>query len=208
MNKTEAYLKKAKRWSRFLVLLPGVRAIFLSGSLAQGKSTDHSDIDIFIIAREGKIFTARFFVSGFLWLFGQLANQKKNHAGEICPNHFITDRSLEIQEKDHYAAKLFSHNQFLAGDMGLWDQFRAVNTLWITSFGEKFVGAQDFVPEPLNNVREEERNRKIGKLEHYLKKIQIQKIEKNKKTLPREAKIILEDFEIRLHPNPKNRLLP
>ncbi|MCK5460912.1 nucleotidyltransferase domain-containing protein [Candidatus Gracilibacteria bacterium] len=198
MNQINNYLKKAARWSRFLVFLPGVRAIFLSGSLAQGIGTDQSDIDIFIVARKGKIFTARFFVAGFLCLFRQLANQEKNHAGKICPNHFITDGSLEIREKDSYAAKLFSHNQFLAGDLSIWDKFRAVNASWIMSFGEKFK-EESFLIEKEELVK----NGKNGLLEKYLKKIQIRKIEKNKKNIPLEAKIILEDFEIRLHPNPK-----
>jgi len=99
---------KAKFWARILGLLPSVRAIFLSGSVAQGRATDSSDIDFFIIARHGQIWTARFFVFLILKIFRQIRTSK-NHAGKICPNHFITDTHLEIQEKDVYSANLFSH---------------------------------------------------------------------------------------------------
>lgn len=199
----EKLFEKARRWSVFLVFFPGVDTIFLSGSVAQGKARETSDIDFFIIAEKGRIFTACFFVKLVLKICFQLAFDEKNHAGKICPNHFITVDNLEIKEKDKYAAHLFAHNQFLAGDKRVWNNFVQANKEWINSFNESF-------QQPLFDIKIKFQNRHKPasflkrKFESFFKKFQIRKINKNRQNLPVNAKIILEDEEIRFHPNPKN----
>ena len=85
----QTYLVRAKFWANFLGKLPGVAAIFLSGSMASGKATKKSDIDFFILAHPGKIWTARFFIFFVLKSMGKLS-KPHHHEGQICPNHFIT----------------------------------------------------------------------------------------------------------------------
>ncbi len=201
----QKYRKKAQRWAHFLVWMPGVSAIFLSGSLAQGKATESSDIDFFIVAESGQIFTARFFVATFLKLFRQLAHNQKNHAGKICPNHFVTDDYLEIKEQDEYAARLFSHNEFLAGEISIWEEFISVNKDWIKSFGFSFVNSF-----PTCNLKKIEPQIKtnwvLQKLENWCKNYQLKRFAKKKQALCKNAKVWFTDTEIRLHPNPKNKV--
>lgn len=197
------YRKKAQRWAHFLAWMPGVSAIFLSGSIPQGRVNKNSDIDFFIVAESGQIFTARFFVAGFLRLFNQLANDKGNHAGKICPNHFITDDSLLIKEQDDYAAKLFSHNEFLAGDIRVWEMFVSQNKEWIKAFGYSF---KNYFPVCFLEKIEfyHKNNWLIKKLENWCKNHQIKRFNKNKEKLEKVAKVWFTDTEIRLHPVPKN----
>ncbi len=193
---------KAQYWANILAKCPGVATISLSGSLSQDKKNANSDIDFFIIAYPQQIFTARFFVSGILKLYGQLAYDERNHAGKICPNHFITTQQLEIQEQDAYAAKLFTHNQFLAGDKKVWKSFCRKNKNWVKTFGYHFDEVKTPLPEKYLSTN------KVGfwkqKIESICKRIQLNRIQKKASLLPKEAKVWLTDTEIRLHPNPKN----
>ena len=190
--------KKAHFWAKILSPLPGVLAIFLSGSVAQNKSTKKSDIDFFIIAQEGQIWTARFFVFLVLKICGQISTEK-DHAQKICPNHFITHDHLEIEEKEPYSANLFSSNTPLHDPYYLYTKFVQRNKTWIRNFGESF-------PE-LNDAPATKRVRKTfffeKWIERLLKLFQIWKIKRNKDFKRKGAKIILNDNELRFHPKPK-----
>ena len=207
-NKGDLYLDKAQKWAKILGKCPGVMAIFLSGSIPQGKATDQSDIDFFIIAREGQIWTARFFVFLVLKLCQQIATES-DHAGKICPNHFI-----KIQEQDKYAANLFSHNIPLYDPYNLWSEFVKANEEWIGEFGYKFFKFVQGNPSALgaSPLKKGERILKSplrggfrGPWEQTLKSIQTKKIKNNPDYKLPGAKIVLEDHELRLHPKPKNK---
>ncbi len=193
-------LKKAKFWAKILGYCPSVVAIFLSGSVAIGNAKKSSDIDFFIIARNGRIWTARFFVFLVLKLFRQLA-KPENHAGKICPNHFITDDCLEIVEQDQYAANLFAHNITLSDFKNIFPVFAQTNQKWVTKFGESF-SDYDLKRNPSFSLM----TNKPSRLESFLRKIQIKKIQKNPDYQKQNAKIILENNELRFHPEPKNTL--
>lgn len=196
--------KAINKWAQKLGKCPGVAAIFLSGSLAQGHGDANSDIDFFVLAHPGQIWTARFFVFIKLKQAKQLA-KPHHHAGKICPNHFITTDRLEIQEKDAYSAHLFSHNCPLHDPCNLFPRFVATNQ-WVRDFGENFdhkftvsVRAKYFPPvgryhRPLQKL-----------LEIILKPLQTRIIKKNPDYKTPGAKIVLTDQELRFHPNPRNK---
>ena len=196
----QKFIKKAERWARWCGRLPGVRAIFLSGSVAEGRATENSDIDFFIIAKHGQIWTARFFVFLFLKIANQLASEKK-HAFRICPNHFITDNELEIREKDAYSAKLFSHNFPLYDPDRLFLNFVEKNATWVRKFREKFPD----VPPPGFGTSHKKPGLFAKLIENILAAIQIIKIRHNPDYHLPGAKIILEENELRFHPDPKNK---
>lgn len=193
-------LKKAELWAKILGYLPCIQAIFLSGSIACGKAKKTSDIDFLIIARSGQIWTARFFVFLTLKICGQLA-KPHNHKGKICPNHFLTDHSLEIDEKDAYSAHLFSHNIPLYDPLHLWENFVDENEEWIESFDEHFIKmAEKTFGPPRKRFRV--RN---SLFESFFRSIQRRKIMNNRDFLKPGAKIILSNTELRFHPVPKNK---
>jgi len=197
----EKLLRKAHFWARILGVLPGVRAIFLSGSVAQGHAKDTSDIDFFIIARDGQIWTARFFVFAVLKIFGQMRTEKC-HAGKICPNHFITDSHLEIQEKDTYSADLFSHLIPLYDPYLLNTKFVQENEQWI----KEFVGTRHALSlRTVVSKQEQPLGNFARTIENFLRTLQIKKIKSNPDFRLPGAKIVLEDGELRFHPKPKNR---
>lgn len=193
--------KEIQMWAHRLGKLPGVVAIFLSGSLAQGRGHEHSDIDFFVIAQPGQIWTARFFVFITLKLAGKLA-KPDHHAGMICPNHFITSDQLEIQEKDRYSAHLFSHNKPLYDPYHVFPSFVEANT-WVADFGEHFSTVSvkaDYISPWAKNIWPLRRL-----LEITLKHFQIWIIKQNPESKIPGAKIVLTDTELRFHPVPRNQ---
>lgn len=182
--------------------LPGVAAIFLSGSHAQGRANKDSDVDLFIIAYPSQIWTARFYVCMYLFLTRNMRRPGKE-AGKYCPNHFITTDNLEIQEKDAYSANLFSNNVPLYDVNNIFIQFVKQNQQWVQDFGEAFPEFPDAIlnEEPIEIPVSE----KTDSREKFLRWLQIRKIKKNPQYKTKGAKIILTDKELRFHPNPKNK---
>jgi len=197
------YLIRAEYWARLLGKLPGVAAIFLSGSLASGKATEKSDIDFFILAEPGKIWTARFFIFSVLKSAGKLA-KPHHHAGKICPNHFITTDALEIAEKDHYSAQLFSHALPLYDPKKIFSRFIEKNKSWIEKFGFSFVH-KNLCDQTVERAKNSNNCRKNGVFETIFRYGQIKKIRGNPEYQIPGAKIVLSDSELRFHPKPKNR---
>ncbi len=191
---------KAKRWAQIIGHLPGVAAVFLSGSLAQGKASNESDIDFFIITYPDAIWTGRFFTNLVLKITCNLAKPWK-HAARICPNHFITTNSLEIIEQDAYSAHLFSYNQPLYDPYNLWPDFVEAN-VWVNEFDEEFpvlvkseILKKNYIPEtPIYRW-----------IESSLRWLQLKKIYLNSDFKKPGAKIVLKNTELRFHPNPKNK---
>ena len=127
-------LSRTRKIGRLISHLPFVRCVILNGSLAQGKSKESSDIDLLIIAKDGRIFTARFFINIFALLIGikRLKDESKSHAGKFCFNYFLTENHLEIptgrgEKIDKYCAENYSASEFVAGHKNLFNQFIRTN---------------------------------------------------------------------------------
>lgn len=89
--------KIVKRCAPFLALVPFVRALAGSGSLAVDNTKYTSDLDIFVIVKEGRIWTARLLLLAVSALLGRRRAYGDQHAPDmLCLNHYITDSSLLI----------------------------------------------------------------------------------------------------------------
>jgi predicted nucleotidyltransferase len=141
-------IKKRLLYTKFIgqiiARLPFVRCVILTGSLVEGHASQHSDIDILIIARAGRIFSARFFVNAFGTIFGikRSKDETKNHAGKFCFNYFLADNYLMLpvgrgEKIDHYCAKDYSRSKFIAGDKELHKQFLSKNKKLFEKYGFK-----------------------------------------------------------------------
>ena len=195
--------RRARFWGRLLARFPGVAAIFLSGSLSQGRATASSDIDFFIVAWPGRIFTARIGVLVALLVCGRLAHGDKNHARKICPNHFVTTDYLEFRERGPYYAHLVAHNRLLGGEERVWELFKAANQGWIRDYGCDF--QEEVTAEATLAARR--RSRFGDLLETAFRRMQRFKHRLHAPRLTEESRVWLTDHEIRLHPNPPKTII-
>lgn len=97
-TKWELFIKKT--W--IFKYIPFVEFIFGSGSLALENISEDSDFDVLIGAKEGRIFTARFFSVLILNLSGWRRGKGDHNLAakdKICLNHFITPSSYSLQRE-------------------------------------------------------------------------------------------------------------
>lgn len=95
--------------------IPFIEHIYIANSLSFKSIHEDSDIDLFIITKENRIFLARFFVWLFLKTFWMYGNHEKN---KFCVGFYITNQnknlySITINWVDIYLAYWIAHLQHL-----------------------------------------------------------------------------------------------
>lgn len=93
--------KTAVRVAKFLRFAPGIRMIAVANSLSYNRAREESDIDLFIIAKKGRVWTARFFTLLFLDIAGARPL--------ICASFFLSEDALNISPY-----KIAEHDPYLA----------------------------------------------------------------------------------------------
>jgi predicted nucleotidyltransferase len=94
--------EKAKGVSRILSLIPTVKMVAITGSLAMKNVADESDIDLLIITKKGTLWVSRLISYFTLWSFGI----KVRKAGEgikkdrFCLNMWMDEGDLGWPKKD------------------------------------------------------------------------------------------------------------
>lgn len=91
-------LEKARERARFISRFPFVEAVGVSGSLSKGYYDSNSDIDFFVITRQGKLWITRTLLMLYKKIF--LLNSRKY----FCINYFMSSANLEIEEKNRFTA--------------------------------------------------------------------------------------------------------
>jgi len=131
----ESRKHKAKKVAWALQIVPFIRFIGLTGSLAYDIVNENSDIDIFIITSAKRIWTCRFFVMLFLKIFRlqRIGDSKTARAGKICPNRFVSDDYLMINPQNRYHAQDYSQMVPLFDD-NIYDKFLSENS-WMKKYG-------------------------------------------------------------------------
>lgn len=101
-------MKKQKRWKKVIGVLrffPGIEGIALCNLLPLSFTKSTSDIDIFILAKEGRVWTTRFFVTFFLRLLRLRPGEAKRDP--IDASFFVSTSAYDfsplfLQPKDPY----------------------------------------------------------------------------------------------------------
>ena len=98
-------MKRAKRATSLISLVPFVRAVFVCNTVGFGVPTEQSDIDIVVITKDKTVFLTRFLVTMLLSITGfrRHGRQVKN---KVCLSFYLTESSLSLQslaiERDIY----------------------------------------------------------------------------------------------------------
>ena len=200
--------KKARRYLFLAQVVPYIEAIFASGSLALGHTGKESDLDVLVVAKYGRIWTARVVISVLMNLLGVRRKDKERIAPDkICLNHYITDYSLKIPFESMYNAQSYAHLVPI-----YWRDEVIIKRFWKENgeWAKKFL---NFWKLPDGYQRRAVRSSRIlrgikllaeklldwsglaGLLERFSKKIQISRINTN---LP--GRITANDQQLEFHP--------
>lgn len=82
---------------RFVALCPYVEVVALCNSLPLQNTSIGGDIDMFIIAKSGRLWIARFWVVLFLKIF-RLRPTPEDKMDRLCPSFFIADDFLNLEK--------------------------------------------------------------------------------------------------------------
>lgn len=134
--------KSALRVAKFLRFIPGVRMTAIANSLSYNRAREESDIDLFVIAKKGRVWTARFFT---LILLDSIGARPL-----VCASFFLSEDALCIEPY-----KIAARDPYLA----FW--IRMVKPLYIEGdVYERFISANqwafdgaEFVPYVPNYKR-------------------------------------------------------
>ncbi|MDO8495456.1 MAG: hypothetical protein Q7S32_02960 [bacterium] len=199
--------KKARRYLFWIQSLPFIELVLASGSLAMGHMTENSDLDMLIVAKSGRIWTARLFVYVLFGIMGVRRRKEQIIAPDkICPNHFITTRSLRIPCVSLYTAQLYAHLiPVYVRRKEVLDDFWRENT-WIENYLQNWEHLDGY---QYRHIQENKFLQKIaslaevvlnfmfrGKLENWARALQRSRVQLN---LP--GRITMSDQQLEFHPN-------
>jgi len=119
-------MPKAIKRGKFIAKFPFVEDVCISGSLSKNYFDEQGDVDFFIITKDNRIWLARIILTLFRTIF--LLNETKY----FCTNYYVSEDSLELDEKNRFTATEIVTLIPIAGSKYI-DKFREHNT-WITNF--------------------------------------------------------------------------
>ena len=88
-------LDRAKRFTRTLVRIPFVRAVFACNSLGFANARAESDIDFFIVVQRNHVWAARLLAAGWA-KFRKLRPMPGDRSDKFCLSFFLADDALDL----------------------------------------------------------------------------------------------------------------
>lgn len=115
----------ARRYARWLALVPFVRMVAVTGTLAVNNVEPADDIDLFIITQPGRLWLCRAWVVALVRL-AALAGD------ELCPNYFLSEQHLAFDDHSLFTAREVTQMAPLYGADVYW-RIRQINR-WVEDF--------------------------------------------------------------------------
>lgn len=214
-SKRKLFLRRAILSARLLRLVPFVRLIALNGSLVRGRENENSDIDFLIIAKAGRLYTARFFsivvIALTTW---RRSDQDANPAGKICLNCFLNSIDPDISPKNPKSRrKVAESNKHLVTlvDRGGYEQKFLSRNKWMDRFA---VDGEDYSNKLRKKLVPRGPSKPINLFEPILsgcigdfieRKLMNYQIKRIKRGVRRGDETLATIDEVRLHPRKSNK---
>jgi len=199
----------AQRWQKvtkvlkIIRLTPFVKMIAVINSLSYNNSRQDSDIDILIIAKKGRLWTARALMILMLEIIGQNKNQWYQ-AGKFCLGFAFDETRLDLRKikfQDDIDFTYWLANLTPVYDRGIYHDLIEANH-WLRQELPNWVEKKPprLEPEKLKRIEKMLSGKFGDKLESWLAKIQIAKIWRDPQNKRRGASVIADAAMMKLHP--------
>jgi len=205
--------KKTKRMVKLLQLIPFIRLVVVSGSLAMDNPKKESDIDLLIVTRTGRIWTCRGLTTLFIHCLGQRRHGLLTK-DRFCLNHYLTDQSLKIPSASLYNAQTYAHLvpmwESEESNVPKYKQFQKTNQ-WIGDYLVFYPQSQQGYLRQIKpnqsfafsrRLREFILDGKVGDaLEFILRKVQAKRISQDALTYQSGGRVVFNDQQLEFHPD-------
>ena len=129
------YLTFVKKWSWLYKQFPFVDAIYLANSMSFNALHADSDIDLFVVAQERRVWLARFFMTLMMWVYS-IKRSRKTTRKRFCLSFFVDKdnqnlESLLLHKRDIYLPYWIAH--LVPIYLHRWALIYSEN-LWIQSY--------------------------------------------------------------------------
>ena len=205
----EKFWGRVRQYGQYLAGLPFVEMVAVCNNLAYDNPTEESDIDLFIVIREGRMWLARLLVTLVLQFFG-VRRHGNRIAGRFCLSFFVTPKKigmgeLQLDPEDPYLAYW---TKLLAPVYGeeMYDRFVDMNKGWLDEkYGIRFseTNRKQIVFRGKGAFKRSTEwlfgNRIGNTLESWVRKIWMSRTSKKAATLGPEASVVVSDDMLKFH---------
>lgn len=115
----------AIRYARLIAELPFVRMVALTGSLAMDNADARSDLDYFVVTAVDRLWLCRALIL-------PLVRWAARRGNVICPNYFLSERALSLEQRDLFMARELAQMTPLFG-LDVYERVRELNA-WSATF--------------------------------------------------------------------------
>ena len=200
--------KLAMRVAKIFRLIPWIKMIAVSNVIGAHNLKDGSDIDLFIIAANKKIWLTRFFCVGIAQALG-LRPKKGNERDKICLNFYVSEEAMNIEGlmlKERREDIYFIY--WLANLIPIYEVDNAY---------KKFIQANHWIRNYFPNWRPARMERRryvrgreskfnllnlFNRFENQFKKLQLKLMPNNlKELMNKDTRVVVSDKVLKLHIN-------
>jgi hypothetical protein len=211
----EKFWLKVKKYLPFIRSVPFIKMVAVCNTLAFNAPSAESDIDLFIIAEEGRIFTVRFLSTILFHLLGVRRHGNKI-AGRFCLSFYISNDAMNLEKiknggKDVYLPYWLATLKVVYGREGYEKLMRS--NVWMNQyFPMDDSGKNQNLSEKDKMIRgksllvlwakilEYILKGRIGDfLEKFIRNFQLKRHNRKKPALGHEASVIVNDSMLKYH---------
>ena len=201
--------EKVANYSSIFSYIPGISCICICNSLAMNACHEWSDIDLFVITKKNRLWTARIFLTLVLAIKGE-RKTKNQHAGKFCLSFFITEDALSLKsialKNDIYLSYWIQTLKPVINRSRCFQRFMEENSKWLEFFTSPlwlrdispFVEGENYPSLPFNL-----KGRVGDGMEFLLKTLFLPRTKKSFQKLWKPSWVVISDTMLKFHDQDK-----
>lgn len=213
-NHAQAKYKRVLWVCKLFSYFPFIQMIAVCNTLAYNNTKNQSDIDLFVVVKEKRVWLARFFTVAFLTLL-HLRPRAKNAKDKICLSFFADEKNMNLEyfciendiympfwaaqivpmyDRENYYEKFLAENKWVASQIPNFSKYELSPVRIVkNSFGKEFIKRIfEFINDQLL----------FNLLTFFVKRFQLNILPKKLKEIAnKDTRVIINDQVLKFHEN-------